>query len=963
MQRKLLAIIGLGGLILATLAGKPANAQTVSCTGVAAWSASSVSYAVGALVTYEGSEYKCIQANTSETGWDPVDVPALWSLVGTCSTSTTSSTTGATCSAVPSAPTGFSASGTTTTNTNLSWNAVTAPASCTISSYTIYKSGTSIGTSTSTSFAVTGLSVNTTYTFTVAATDSDGTGSQSSSISVATMSASCTAVPSAPSGLSASGTSSSGTTLGWSAVTPPANCSITSYTIYKSGTSIGTSTGTSFSVTGLSASTTYSFTVAATDSDGTGTQSSSVSVMTSSSGGTACWPAWVSTTAYNGGAQVSYSGENYQAAYWTEGNNPSTSSGPSGSGQPWIPEGACGTTGSCTAAPSAPTGLAAANVTASGFTLSWSAVTPPSNCSITSYTIYKGGTSIGTSTGTSFSVTGLTGATTNTFTVAASDSDGSGSQSASISVTTPANACSAAPSAPSGLAASGTTSSSTNLSWNAVTAPANCTITSYTIYQGGTSIGTSTGTTFSVSGLAASTSYTFTVAATDSDGTGAQGTAVSVTTSPVVTCTTKPGAPAGLAASGTTSSSTTLSWNTVTAPSNCTISGYTVYQGGSAIATVSSGTSYTVNGLSASTTYSFTVAAVDSDGTGSQSSSVSVTTSASTGPKHFLAGYWDNWGGGVPYINLNAVNSEYDIILVAFGIPSNNQTGPDIEFAPTNETQAQIISDIQQDHSKGQKVLLSLGGGNATITLTDAADINTFVTDVAGILNTYPFDGIDIDFENDSLFLNAGDTNMANPSTPDVANLITALNELHSQFPNMMLTFAPETFFLQLGYQFYGPGPNGAQDDRSGCQLPVINATRSWLSYVWTQEYQSGNIEALDNNSYAMGDADFLSAMTEMPLKGFTVANGAGTFAPLAQGQVAIGCGANANAVNGYIAPAQVEQAVDYLTAGTSYGGGYKLQGGPYPHLGGIMVWSLSWDNENGNAFSSVVGPFIHGLP
>jgi hypothetical protein len=46
---------------------------------------------------------------------------------------------------------------------------------------------------------------------------------------------------------------------------------------------------------------------------------------------------------YTAGAQVSYSGENYQAAYWTQGNNPSTNSGPSGSGEPWIPEGSCTT--------------------------------------------------------------------------------------------------------------------------------------------------------------------------------------------------------------------------------------------------------------------------------------------------------------------------------------------------------------------------------------------------------------------------------------------------------------------------------------------------------------------------------------------------------------------------------------------------------------------------------------------
>lgn len=61
---------------------------------------------------------------------------------------------------------------------------------------------------------------------------------------------------------------------------------------------------------------------------------------TSGSGGS-CWAAWSSTVAYTGGAQVSYNGENYQAAYWTQGNNPSTSSGAQGSGEPWIPEGTC----------------------------------------------------------------------------------------------------------------------------------------------------------------------------------------------------------------------------------------------------------------------------------------------------------------------------------------------------------------------------------------------------------------------------------------------------------------------------------------------------------------------------------------------------------------------------------------------------------------------------------------------
>jgi len=64
-----------------------------------------------------------------------------------------------------------------------------------------------------------------------------------------------------------------------------------------------------------------------------------------------CWPAWNPTTAYTAGAQVSYNGVNYQAAYWTQGQRPDLYSGPPGSGQPWIPMGPCGATATPTRTP------------------------------------------------------------------------------------------------------------------------------------------------------------------------------------------------------------------------------------------------------------------------------------------------------------------------------------------------------------------------------------------------------------------------------------------------------------------------------------------------------------------------------------------------------------------------------------------------------------------------------------
>jgi hypothetical protein len=90
----------------------------------------------------------------------------------------------------------------------------------------------------------------------------------------------CATAPSAPTGLVASGTVGLGTFLNWGAVAPPSGCTV-SYTVFENGASIGTTGNTSFPVTGLSHSTTYTFTVAATDSAGSSTNSSTLGVTTS----------------------------------------------------------------------------------------------------------------------------------------------------------------------------------------------------------------------------------------------------------------------------------------------------------------------------------------------------------------------------------------------------------------------------------------------------------------------------------------------------------------------------------------------------------------------------------------------------------------------------------------------------------------------------------------------------------
>ena len=83
-----------------------------------------------------------------------------------------------------------------------------------------------------------------------------------------------TIAPSAPSNLSASGTTSVATTLSWTASTD--NVAVTGYDVYSGSSLLGNTTSTSASITGLTSSTTYSFSVKAKDAAGNASASSNV---------------------------------------------------------------------------------------------------------------------------------------------------------------------------------------------------------------------------------------------------------------------------------------------------------------------------------------------------------------------------------------------------------------------------------------------------------------------------------------------------------------------------------------------------------------------------------------------------------------------------------------------------------------------------------------------------------------
>ncbi|MER5920163.1 chitinase [Streptomyces mirabilis] len=408
-----------------------------------------------------------------------------------------------------------------------------------------------------------------------------------------------------------------------------------------------------------------------------------------------------------------------------------------------------------------------------------------------------------------------------------------------------------------------------------------------------------------------------------------------------------PAAPTGLAAGAVTSSTVALSWSPVTGAT-----GYAVYRDGVKVQTAT-GTSTTVSGLAPSTAYAFQVAAVNDAGESAKSATVTATTSTGSGGStgHSLVGYLHaSFANGSGYTRMSDVPDSWDIIDLAFGEPTSTTSG-DIRFTrcpvtecPTVESDADFKAAIKAKQAAGKRVLISIGGQNGQVQLTTTAARDTFVSSVSKIIDTYGLDGLDVDFEGHSLSLDAADTNFKSPTTPVIVNLISALKTLKAKYGStFVLTMAPETFFVQLGYQYYGTGKWGGQDPRAGAYLPVIYALRDDLTLLHVQDYNSGSIMGLDNQYHSMGGADFHIAMTDMLLTGFPVAGDANNvFPPLRPDQVAIGMPASTNAGNGYVAPSEVTKTLDCLTRKTNCGS-YTTHG-TWPGLRGLMTWSINWD-------------------
>ncbi|WP_329256499.1 chitinase [Streptomyces sp. NBC_01478] len=387
---------------------------------------------------------------------------------------------------------------------------------------------------------------------------------------------------------------------------------------------------------------------------------------------------------------------------------------------------------------------------------------------------------------------------------------------------------------------------------------------------------------------------------------------------------TVPATPTGVSVSSTTSSSVSLAWSAVSGAT-----GYNVYRDGTKITAVT-GTSATITGLAASTSYSFQVTATNSAGESGKSTAVTGTTTATGGggggtvPKHAVTGYWQNFNNGATVQKLSAVSSQYDIIAVAFADATS--TPGAVSFTLDSSglggyTVDQFKADIVAKHAAGKKVIISIGGQNGTISVSDSTSATNFANSVYSLMQTYGFDGVDIDLENG---INA-------------TYMTQALRSLSSKAgSSLVITMAPQTIDMQ---------------STSNAYFQTALNIKDILTVVNMQYYNSGTMLGCDGKVYGQGTVDFLTALACIQLQG-----------GLSPSQVGLGLPASTSAAgSGYVSPTIVNNALDCLAAGTNCGSFKPSK--TYPDLRGAMTWSTNWDAAAGSSWSNSVGAHVHALP
>lgn len=346
---------------------------------------------------------------------------------------------------------------------------------------------------------------------------------------------------------------------------------------------------------------------------------------------------------------------------------------------------------------------------------------------------------------------------------------------------------------------------------------------------------------------------------------------------------------------------------------------------------------------------------------------------------------------------LDLKNAGYTNILVAFGLFDNS--------SPENRGNVLYVADyaskINKDyitklHQAGIRVSLSIGGGaqpdepdtsiNFHQVLSTAKDNQTFqknfVTSVQNLMNTYGFDGIDIDIEsgfgpndtsgNQAEFLNQP------PVVSDITTLASILNTLYANNPHILISLVPQTTNIS-------PATNGFNSAWANYSSLIMQTYHS-LAWVGVQLYYSGGIGTIpySNNGIYYGDhvlinnggndqtfgvgmaANLLETWPSVYPAGSNIVHGNTYFMPydgtlLRPDQVVLGYPAPDSSGYADAAPITNTSAIKQtlLCLQTANAGcnldpttGYKPPHA-YGSIGGVFNWQVMYDKNNGYQFAN----------
>jgi chitinase len=226
-------------------------------------------------------------------------------------------------------------------------------------------------------------------------------------------------------------------------------------------------------------------------------------------------------------------------------------------------------------------------------------------------------------------------------------------------------------------------------------------------------------------------------------------------------------------------------------------------------------------------------------------------------------------------------------------------------------------ADVHLLQAEGRSVLISIGGGAAPALQcsADSLFVSTLSAGIISVVDKYGFDGVDFDIEHRS------------GSYVGCAQIIsTVISNLKANNPSMQISMAPQMPNLFPDLNQIASGYNEL--------APLVSLSLSNIDRVQPQMY----------NTYPAAETvSFAQAYTQKLVTGYSATDGTTTFnvqVPL--DKIILGFPASpSGAGSGFIAPSDVAALLTTV------------------QCGGIMTWSIGWDQQNNWAFAAALAPVV----